>query len=239
MSDDTEALEILLNGHAGAKAGDAYSELELVKKVIEFVNKPTLDDELKLMLRDDLPDLKRNARPVLIPRSFEDHYASLRQQFSDRTVAEETKDTRARIATDLQSIIDDCLTAESIKRLTRSAAQQAQLPVFEFDSETHLQIRFIYVVNSVTPVLDYAVLLMADSVRSFRKDLCRCKLPSCRRFFLVDRNTGGRPRKDYCKKTHMEKSHAAGTLERVRTARAKKAKRKRDAKFTSKSGRYR
>ena len=223
MSDDSEALEILLRSHAGAKAGEAYSEAELVKQVIQFVNEPTLDGELKLMLRDDLPDLKHNAKPALIPRSFEENYAFLRQCYSDRSVAQDTTRIRASVVADLQAIIESRLTKDSIKRLTKSAAQQAQLPVFDFDKNNHLQIRFIYVVNEVTPVLDYAVLLLADPTRAFRKDLCRCKLENCGKFFLVNRNTGGRPRKDYCKSTHMEQAHAEGVLQRVRKTRKKKA----------------
>lgn len=61
------------------------------------------------------------------------------------------------------------------------------------------------------------------------RELCRCQLPSCQRFFFVHQDqSGGQPRRKYCIPEHMRELHRLQTAERVRRhrERLKKARKR-------------
>jgi hypothetical protein len=71
----------------------------------------------------------------------------------------------------------------------------------------------------------YVLMLLVDRHRLLGSDLRQCQFASCRKFFMVVRKPGQRPRERYCSKSCMEKTHDAGALERVRRSRLRQKQR--------------
>jgi hypothetical protein len=60
--------------------------------------------------------------------------------------------------------------------------------------------------QNVASALAVGMLLVMDPARSFAKALCRCKLPSCGRFYLASKNPKGGPaNRTYCEPEHRDK----------------------------------
>ena len=216
--DEWRALEILLAANFNRPHRDSLSDEDLVRLALDYLHAPTVESHLRILVRDPAREL----RPALIPSNAQVAFAELRLSLTDEALALQTKNVREQARADLQALIDGPLTAKTLIRLTDSASQQALLPVFDFDNDG-LRIRYRYRVNSIAAALDYAVLLIFDRKRPFLKDVCRCKLDGCGRFFLLDRATGGRPRKDYCCKGHMDQAHDAAGAKRADLSRRKRA----------------
>jgi hypothetical protein len=223
-----DGLRILLAANLHRPPRNSLSEEELVRLVIDFVNAPTLLGQVKLMARDPAPDLRVTLNADDLQRRFgKDMTPERAIAISNQAIADETKLECEQVRGDLQALIDHAVDSQALARLTTSASQQALLPVFTFDKDG-LGIKYRYRVNSLAPVLDYAVLLLLDRKRNFGKELCRCKLGGCGKFFLASRSTGGRPRTEYCEKAHMEQAHKAAAAQRAensRKSRARKARR--------------
>jgi hypothetical protein len=62
--------------------------------------------------------------------------------------------------------------------------------------------------QNVGAALAVGILLVMDPARPFAKALCRCKLPSCGRFYLASKNPKGGPaNRTYCKPEHRDEHH--------------------------------
>ena len=77
--------------------------------------------------------------------------------------------------------------------------------------------------KNVASALTFAMLLVMDQRKPYAKALCRCKLPSCRRFYLAQKNPKGGPaNRTYCIPAHREEHHNSSGRKDV----AQKRKRK-------------
>ncbi len=79
--------------------------------------------------------------------------------------------------------------------------------------------------KNVASALAFATLLVLDKRNPYGKSLCRCKLPSCERFYLARKNPkGGPPNRTYCDPDHRDEHH--NSAERKASARKPKARHK-------------
>jgi hypothetical protein len=65
--------------------------------------------------------------------------------------------------------------------------------------------------------------LLLDGSQSYGRDLCQCRLSSCARFFLAQKQATGRPQRLYCSRKHMLESHAQQSGKRAQRSRARKS----------------
>lgn len=68
-------------------------------------------------------------------------------------------------------------------------------------------------------LLNYVQVLFADDSRPYARDLCECKLASCKRLFLAKKPAVGRPQRVYCKRDHMLEAHAMQSTTRAQKSR--------------------
>jgi hypothetical protein len=62
--------------------------------------------------------------------------------------------------------------------------------------------------RDIHAVLSEGLLLLMDEQKTFGRTLCRCRLPSCRKFYLARRNPKGGPaNRTYCSPTHRDDYH--------------------------------
>jgi len=85
-----------------------------------------------------------------------------------------------------------------------------------------VQIYYRHFPLDLEAAIGFGLLLLLDPTRPYGKNLCRCKLKSCRRFFLAIKKTTGRPRRQYCSEEHLDAARRETNLERVRRSRARK-----------------
>lgn len=106
-----------------------------------------------------------------------------------------------------------------------SSAGLVLLPVFESDSGA-VRISYRLLARDLPAAITYVMMLFMDSARPFGRDLCRCQLKECERFFWVVRQAAGRPRDTYCSQEHMKEAHRRQVRERVAKHRARKVRRR-------------
>jgi len=68
----------------------------------------------------------------------------------------------------------------------------------------------------------YISILLLDEKRGFGKDLRKCSLDGCEKFFLVYRPPTGRPQTRYCTREHMNEAHTRTATNRARKSRETK-----------------
>lgn len=128
---------------------------------------------------------------------------------------------RARLESQLDQIVRDrtAAIAAFAPRLRELGEELVELPRFDLAKG---ELRVVRVLLPARPAaaFDYGLALLMT-----RQDgpgqLCRCRLESCRRFFLAKRSKGaGRIRTEYCDDKCMDAAHKAGNAERLRRSRA-------------------
>lgn len=92
--------------------------------------------------------------------------------------------------------------------------------------EREVSVKHQIIPENLEAALSYTLLLLLDSSKDYGRNLSRCRLPKCRRFFFILRPKTGRARKKYCTTDHMNEAHKAKGPERVRKSRAKKRAKK-------------
>jgi hypothetical protein len=61
---------------------------------------------------------------------------------------------------------------------------------------------------NIASAMAFAMLIVMDQRRQYASQLSRCKLPSCRRFYLARKNPrGGPPNRIYCRPNHRDEHH--------------------------------
>jgi hypothetical protein len=62
--------------------------------------------------------------------------------------------------------------------------------------------------KNIASAISFAMLLVMDQKKPYAKALCRCKLPTCQRFYLAQKNLkGGPPNRTYCEPKHRDEHH--------------------------------
>jgi hypothetical protein len=75
-------------------------------------------------------------------------------------------------------------------------------------------------------VLAYVAAILAADKDLCRSNLGRCRLPECRKFFLIVRGMNGSPRSAFCKNEHRKMFYELTAADRMRTSRANKGEKK-------------
>lgn len=98
------------------------------------------------------------------------------------------------------------------------------LPSIGHQQNGALSLDYDVILSDAAAFNTFVFLLLLDESRGFWRDLCRCKLQDCQRWFLARKPPTGRPRRDYHSEECMLKSHAQGSTQRARRSRANKAR---------------
>lgn len=80
--------------------------------------------------------------------------------------------------------------------------------------------------NDTLLLISYAAAVLASDGNGLRRDLCRCHLETCRKFFFAKRSTSGRGKRRtrYCCEKHMQTAHEMDNARRQRVSKEKKRK---------------
>jgi hypothetical protein len=141
---------------------------------------------------------------------------------------------RRRVAPELHQRLKevlDAIVADPSKaaaafapRLTELSAELVAIPRFRIE---HGELRVEQTLLPTRPAaaLDYGLALLMEGMPDLGR-LCRCALPSCRKFFFASKPRGqkpqGRLRTKFCSGAHMEAAHKADNAERTRRSRERK-----------------
>jgi hypothetical protein len=150
-------------------------------------------------------------------------------------MTDETAETFVSGRRDLDAIVRNELPGASVARLRAEARRTVLAPSYEVTSG-ELRVMFHHMPQGVRAAIAYGALLMWDAVRPFRKDLKRCRLPGCGRFFFASDRVGpkgGRPRYAYCCDEHMEAGQTPGAERTRKWRREKKRREQQGAESTS------
>ena len=80
-------------------------------------------------------------------------------------------------------------------------------PVMVFGTHGH-SLDYFRELPDLRTALTYAVMLLLDAHKSYGAALCRCRLPSCGRFYLARRKKKGGPaNRVYCRPQHRAEHH--------------------------------
>lgn len=194
----------------GAKLADVDDLMELVRAVVSFAN------------RDTTPDWMTRAQCHSGRGKSWLWFDETGKRISEaraKAIAEAALQEEWRFAVD---VLDDAASGfkKLIQRVQREIASGKRPevymePVLKW-SKGRLSMRF----RLTGPYRDasgwvlFAAAVLADRSNSVITDVGRCKLPSCGRFFVVDRVARGKPRTKFCCKEHAEEHHIAGGTER-------------------------
>ena len=120
---------------------------------------------------------------------------------------------------DLALTDPDRAAAEAIRAWQASRVQ----PVLRL-APGGLRLSAYYPLPGIEALCDLGLTLLLDLDRGFSGRLCKCRLDSCGRFFLVKPDTRHRPRTRYCRVEHMLAYHGGERgAERVRRFRQRKS----------------
>ena len=95
------------------------------------------------------------------------------------------------------------------------------LPTLQRDRHSATLKGHIFIDNVIAFEM-FIIILILDEARGIGRDLRKCNLPGCERFFLVYKPPTGRPQSRYCTKKHMHEAHARTATSRARKSRASK-----------------
>lgn len=96
------------------------------------------------------------------------------------------------------------------------------LPSLRSSAGGRTNLDYNVIITSTSAFHIFVSILLIDEQRPLGRNLFRCKLESCTRWFLAKESgpDGGRPNKSYCSKDHMATAHKQGNGARVRKSRA-------------------
>jgi hypothetical protein len=204
----------LLNATAPLRELGGLTETGYIEEGLTLANWPRLESDraalaagLRLMMSDEGVYLAPGYSP-----SSKDlaHLITATQPFIqnlDELAAHRSKGSRLAIA----------------HRVIPLADRQICFPVFDFDPKDKrkgVAMELRCYPESLEAALAYIVALFLDNSRPYGRDLHRCKLDSCRRFYLVDRTAAKRPNTSYCCPEHGAEQNRLDSAERQRRSRA-------------------
>lgn len=102
------------------------------------------------------------------------------------------------------------------------ANQQVCFPAFGHspnDKNKGISMEIRYLPRDLESALAFIVVLFLDDARPYGRDLSRCRLDSCRRFYLIDRSASNRPNTTYCCPEHGAEQNRKDNAERQRQRR--------------------
>ena len=133
---------------------------------------------------------------------------------------------RQRLTEVLDAIVSDPsqATAAFAPRLEELSAELVAIPRFRIE---HGELRVEQTLLPTRPAaaIDYGLALLMAGLPDLGR-LCRCALPTCRKFFFASKPRGqkpqGRLRTKFCSEAHMAAAHKADNAERTRRSRERR-----------------
>jgi hypothetical protein len=135
---------------------------------------------------------------------------------------------RKRLQAHLAAITHDRpISLVDLKKLSAAASRTSINPVYSISDNGALETSYRYLPESIEAAISYGVLLMVDTERPYRRDLKRCCLPACSRYFFSSDSPAatGRDRVLYCSRDHMIERHKSTSAERTRRWRERRTER--------------
>lgn len=131
----------------------------------------------------------------------------------------------AKLHKDIATVADGDAHSRVVLRVARELVRvPARVAVSIHGPGTHLSVRPVLLPRTRKGALAYALALLLDDDLPYRRELRRCQLDGCGKFFLVYRPPLGRPRDRYCTPEHMQEKQDRGLSKRVMKSRAKQRK---------------
>ena len=204
-----------------ARAEDLTDERALIEYVLRFANGEEDTDRRQWSLETQR---KRHEQHLQLTTRVADALA----RTSGELVPERIEAARIRLRDVLVSIHEDRQQAlgDSSATLLRGVWG---LPVLRREPTVHLSTAWVCTdINAFNALVS---VLLLDAERPFGRDLCRCRLEGCGRFFILQKkSTPGVPRRLYCSEEHMTEAHQRGANARTAKSRARRARKAKKSK---------
>lgn len=208
---ENEAAKVFIEATRTITDGPLLAERDYVVRALAFAT--TVDASALHSIEVELVSGVRIQEPVYLASLLEESTPALRRaqaQFLDRLEIIQNSKKAAHLA---------------LANEVWSAGEQTLIRPTYLASRDGIEVHYRYYPVDLGAALNFVLLLLLDTARPYGRDLCRCRLKKCQRFFLAIRRPMGRPRRDYCSPEHLEASRAVTGVQRVQAYR----KRQREA----------
>jgi hypothetical protein len=183
------------------RRGNVLTERDYVLRALDFAN--TIDAPTLHALQTVL------IAGIVIPDPI--YFHSLHAPMTDKLLA-----VRAQLVARLEAIAGKNRNAwlDLANTIYRAGERIEIRPTF-LVTTTGVEVRYRHIPADLDAALGYVLMLLLDSKRPYGRDLCRCKISECQKFFLAIKQKTGRPRRDYCTQAHLDASRARTGVRRV------------------------
>jgi hypothetical protein len=200
-----DPLERFLSATNGIVDSPLLTESDYVRNVLEFANTKDPADlhALETMLVSGL-ELQGQVYFHALEDHLNPHLLALREGLGKQleTIRTDTRKARAELADEV-----------------RRAGERIAIRPSYILTNSGVEVFYRHFPADLEAAIGYALLLLLDPTRAYGRDLCRCKLAECGRFFLTLKRPTGRPRRDYCCAEHLEAAREKSSVDRVRAFR--------------------
>jgi len=209
-----------------------------LQAVIDFANDETGLEPVRDSWRQSLAMQINLFPPVEQPPSAWRRYErEVKKQIAENEVDKAVGDDQKRARRVLTEAIED-LTALKNRLQTYASISQGLLGIVRtpvlFQQDDALRVEWTLRVSNelgstgtdLQKILSYAAALLITDEGHVRRDLCRCHLETCGKFFFAKRSKSGRgkPRTKYCCDPHMQTAHGLDNARRQRLSKEKRRK---------------
>jgi len=201
----------------------------LLQAVIDFANDETdlepIRDSWRHQLAMDIGLFPPVEQPPSARRKYE---REVKKKISESEIDKAVTNDQQRAKNVLTEAIQDLAALKT--RLQRYAANNdgrlgiVRTPVLiQQDNDLRIEWALEGGVSLIT-ILSYAAALLITDEDHVRRDLCRCNLDTCSKFFFAKKSKSGvgKPRTRYCCDEHMRQAHEMDNARRQRVSKARK-----------------
>ena len=205
----------------------------LLQAVIDFANDETdlepVRDSWRHQLALDIGLFPPEEQP---PSAWRKYKREVRNQIPESEIDKAVTNDQQRAKNVLTEAIQDLAALKT--RLQRYAANRegrlgiVRTPVL-IQQDKDLRIEWTLREgesgwSTLINILSYAAALLITDEDHVRRDLCRCNLDTCSKFFFAKKSKSGvgKPRTRYCCDEHMQKAHEMDNARRQRISKEKK-----------------
>ena len=201
----------------------------LLQAVIDFANDETdlepVRDSWRHQLAMDIGLFPPVEQPPSARRKYE---REVKKKISESEIDKAVTNDQQRAKNVLTEAIQDLAALKT--RLQRYAANNdgrlgiVRTPVLiQQDNDLRIEWALEGGVSLIT-ILSYAAALLITDEDHVRRDLCRCNLDTCSKFFFAKKSKSGvgKPRTRYCCDEHMRQAHEMDNARRQRVSKARK-----------------
>jgi hypothetical protein len=199
-----------------AEAVPGITEAAFTRLCVDFANTGQLSG---LLLR--VPGVRLlvaiDRKGEVIPESIHGHLPT-----------PELEVVRKRLRNLLSAIANDRpIIATELRKMAAAASHTQMTPMYSIKPNGVLESSYRYMPENIEAAISYGVLLMADVGRPYRRDLKKCCLPSCSRYFFSSDSPAptGRDRVLYHSPECMIAKHKTTSADRTRRWRERRTER--------------